>query len=152
MTLAAILFDLCLFSETAMVIRFLKNIVFVLSCVLGFQSLAQTGELPMTGLRRWEAATIGEHSTELVVRFDRPISHVRSWLFLVHNGKVVETIHPRLEAAPNVLFARIQTPAPGLYSARWVVCPEGSNDRYNGEFSFTIGQAEKYTPAPSRRK
>ena len=60
---------------------------------------------------------------------------------LVRDGKVVATVHPRLEAQPNVLFARIQTPMTGRYIVRWTVCPEGSNDRYDGEFPLTIGEA-----------
>jgi hypothetical protein len=92
------------------------------------------------GLFEWESVTIGERGTEVLLQFDRPISHERSTLFLVLNGKVIETIHPRLEASPKVLFARIQTPTPGAYVLRWTVCPQGSNDRYDGEFPFSVGQ------------
>src|SRR5260370_40295964 len=87
-----------------------------------------------------ESVTIGARGTEVFIQFDRPISHERSTLFLVHNGKVIETIHPRLEASPKVLFARIQTPTQGAYVLRWTVCPQGSNDRYDGEIPFTVGQ------------
>jgi hypothetical protein len=88
-----------------------------------------------------QSVTIGERSTELLLRFDRPINHVTSFLSLVRDGRIIETVHFRLESAPNVLFARIQTPAPGNYIVRWTVCPAGSNDRYDGELPFTVGQA-----------
>jgi hypothetical protein len=125
--------------EAAMATRHLRLIAPVV-LLLSLQSPAQTAELDAAAPRRWESATIDERGTELLVRFDRPISHERSWLFLLRNGDVVETIHPRLQAAPNVLFARIRTPPTGDYVVRWIVCPEGSNDRYDGEFPFTVGR------------
>jgi hypothetical protein len=107
-------------------------------CLLGFQAHSQTAELDTTRPLRMEGVTIDERGTEVFIQFDRPISHERSSLFLVHDGKIVETIHPRLEASPKVLFARIATPMSGAYMLRWTVCPQGSNDRYDGEFTFTI--------------
>ena len=85
-----------------------------------------------------ESVTINEKSTEIIVKFDRPISHERSSLVHLLKGKIVDTLHPRLQAEPNVLFARIGTHESGDYLVRWVVCPQGSNDRYDGEFTFTI--------------
>jgi len=112
----------------------------VLSLLSVAQSHAQTAAPKPAGPLRLESVTIGDRGTELVIRFDRPISHTQSWLSVVRDGKVVATIYPRLESAPTVLFARIQTPMPGNYIVRWTVCPEGSNDRYDGEFPFTVGQ------------
>ena len=126
--------------ETVMVARHCRDIALAVLCLLGFQAHAQTAQPDTTRPLRMESVTIGERGTEVFVQFDRPISHERSSLFLVHNGKVIETIHPRLEASPKVLFARIQTPTPGAYVLRWTVCPQGSNDRYDGEFPFTVGQ------------
>jgi hypothetical protein len=122
-----------------MTARYLATITLFILGLLSHQSHAQTTAAKATGPVRMESATISGRGTELLVRFDRPISHERSWLTLVRDGKVVLVMHPRLGAAPNVLFARIQTPLPGNYIVRWTVCPEGSNDRYDGEFVFTIG-------------
>ena len=108
-------------------------------CWLGLQAHAQAADRDTRPLRM-ESVTIGERGTEVLLQFDRPISHERSTLFLVLNGKVIETIHPRLEASPKVLFARIQTSTPGAYVLRWTVCPQGSNDRYDGEFPFAVRQ------------
>src|SRR5262245_44326161 len=125
----------------AMIARYLFIITPLAFCLVSPQSDAQTAALKAAESIRLESVTIGERSTELLIRFDRPISHGQSWISLIREGKVVATIYPRLEAAPNVLFARIQTPGPGNYIVRWTVCPEGHNDRYDGEFPLTIGRA-----------
>jgi hypothetical protein len=133
-----------------MVVRSLRVIVLILFYSVSLQSHAQTAGNQSAGPIRLESVTINEHATELLVRFDRPISHSLSSLSLVRDGKIVATPHPRLEAAPNVLFARIPTPATGNYMVRWTVCPEGTNDRYDGEFSFTVGTATATTADRSR--
>jgi hypothetical protein len=117
-----------------------RAIALAVLCWLGLQAHAQAADRDTLRPLRMESVTIGERGTEVLLQFDRPISHERSTLFLVLNGKVIETIHPRLEASPKVLFARIQTPTPGAYVLRWTVCPQGSNDRYDGEFPFKVGQ------------
>ena len=122
-----------------MTARYLRAIAVGALCLLSFQSKAQSTKPDATTLIGLESVTIGERGTELLLRFDRPINHARSWISLSRDGRIVGTIHFRLEAAPNVLFARIQTPAPGNYIARWKVCPEGSDDRYEGEIPFTVG-------------
>jgi hypothetical protein len=124
-----------------MLASFLRVVAFAVSCSLALQLHAQTSAPKSTDPIRLESVTISERGTELLVRFNRPISHQLSWLSLVRAGKVVATVHPRLEAQPNVLFARIQTPMTGRYIVRWTVCPEGSNDRYDGEFPLTVGEA-----------
>jgi hypothetical protein len=132
-----------------MVVRSLRVIALVLLCLVSLKSHAQTAGKQSMGPIRMERVAINEHATELLVRFDRPIRHSLSSLTLVHDGKTVATPHPRLEAAPNVLFARIPTPAAGNYIVRWTVCPEGSNDRYDGEFSFTVGGMQATAAEPS---
>jgi len=133
-----------------MVVRSLRAVALVLLYSVSLQSHAQTAGKQSTSPIRLESVTINEHATELLVRFDRPISHSLSSLSLVRDGKIVATPHPRLEAAPNVLFAKIPTPATGNYTVRWTVCPEGTNDRYDGEFAFTIGNTTASTADRSR--
>jgi methionine-rich copper-binding protein CopC len=126
--------------ETVMVARALRLIALAGFWMLGLQSPSHAQAMaakPATPIRM-DSVTINELGTELLVRFDRPISHEQSSLSLIHAGKIVSTLHPRLQAQPNVLFVRIPTPAAGHYHVRWTVCPEGGNDRYDGEFSFTI--------------
>jgi len=135
-----------------MVSHSLRVIGLVVICALGLQSHAQTAGHKSTSPLRLESVTIGELGTEVRVQFDRPISHGLSWLSLVRDGKVVANMHPRLEAAPNVLFARFQTPTAGNYIVRWTVCPEGSNDRYDGEFPITVGDAAASTANYPRKE
>ena len=124
-----------------MITSFLRAVAFAVSCSLTMQLHAQTAAPKSTDPIHLESVTISERGTELLVRFDRPISHGLSSLSLVRDGRIVATAHPRLEAQPNVLFARIQTPMTGRYIVHWTVCPEGSNDRYDGEFPLTVGDA-----------
>jgi hypothetical protein len=125
-----------------------RVLALVVLCWLGLQAHVQAADRDTPRPLRMESVTIGERGTEVLLQFDRPISHERSTLFLVLNGKVIETIHPRLEASPKVLFARIQTPMEGAYVLRWTVCPQGSNDRYDGEFPFTVGQVAASAGVP----
>jgi len=126
----------------------LRILVAAALCVVDVQAQAQTQARTQAQTNTADDArslalqsvTIGDQGTELLLRFNRPISHERSWLWVIHDGRVVATIHFRLESEPNVLFARIRTPSPGAYVARWSTCPEGSNDRYEGEFPFTVSQ------------
>jgi len=124
-----------------MTARHLRTIAVGVLCLLGLPAHAQSTKQDAPTSIGLQSVTIGERGTELLLRFDRPINHVTSWLSLVRDGQIIETVHFRLQSAPNVLFARIQTPAPGNYIVRWTVCPAGSNDRYDGELPFTIGHA-----------
>lgn len=123
---------------TAYLFRFILAVVF---WSITLHSLAQPVERRDTVVHRMASVTINGNAIELLIRFDRPISHERSWLSLVRDGKAIETMHARLEAAPNVLFARIRTPQPGDYKVRWVMCPEKGDERYDGEFPLTVGPA-----------
>jgi hypothetical protein len=140
---------LTLWPEAVMTARYLRVIAVGALCLLSLQAHAQWAKPDATTSIGLQSVTIGERGTELLLRFDRPINHARSWLSLIRDSRIVETIHFRLEAAPNVLFARIQTPAPGNYIARWTVCPEGSDDRYEGELPFTIGHVAASVAEPA---
>jgi hypothetical protein len=43
------------------------------------------------------------------VRFDRPVDHHKSTLVIKQGDKVIERLRPRLESAPEVLFAAAPT-------------------------------------------
>ena len=61
-------------------------------------------------------AHIGRKSSAFFVRFDRPVDHRKSTLVIKQGDKVIERLHPRLELAPEVLFAAAPTLPPGDYS------------------------------------
>jgi hypothetical protein len=137
--------------EAEMTRRALRRFSLGVLCLFGLQVAAQADEMGPSSPLRMESVTIGEHGTEIVIKFDRPISHERSSLLLLLDGKIVQTIRPRLQAAPNVLFARIATPARGNYLLRWTVCPQGNNDRYDGDLTFTIGHITPHAAGDLRQ-
>lgn len=66
-------------------------------------------------------AVVGEPSSAFFVRFDRPIDHIKSSLSVWRGDELIEHLQPRLESAPEVLFARAPTLPPGSYFLRWAV-------------------------------
>lgn len=80
-------------------------------------------------------AIIDGRSSAFYVRFDRPVDHGDSRLAVLRDGKVIEILHPRLESAPEVLFARAPTLPPGRYALHWRV---GGAPRLEGEIPFTV--------------
>jgi hypothetical protein len=82
---------------------------------------------------------IGELGADLMLRFDPLLGRVKSRLSVIYDGQIIETIHFRLETVPDVLFARIRTPAPGDYIVRWTVWLEGRDEGYEVELPFTVG-------------
>jgi methionine-rich copper-binding protein CopC len=80
-------------------------------------------------------AVIDGRSSAFYVRFDRPVDHADSRLALMRHGKVIEILHPRLESAPEVLFARAPTLPPGAYALHWRV---GGVPQLEGQIPFTV--------------
>jgi len=83
-------------------------------------------------------AVIGEPSSEFFVRFDRPIDHQRSTLAIYRNDTRVERLVPRLDSAPDVLFARAPTLSPGTYTLRWAVSTPTGAKVLEGSIPFTV--------------
>ncbi len=82
-------------------------------------------------------AIVGGASSAYFVRFDRPVDHVGSRLSIRRDGQLVQVLHPRLESAPQVLFARAPTLPPGDYTLHWrVITP--ANEAVEGEIPFTV--------------
>jgi methionine-rich copper-binding protein CopC len=85
-------------------------------------------------------ATFNGQSTAFSVRFDKPVDHVHSVLVIKRAGEVVETLQPRLQSAPQVLFARAPTLAPGKYQLYWQVRTMTDVDTSEGEIPFTVSK------------
>ena len=83
-------------------------------------------------------AVIARRSSEFFVRFDRPIDHVHSTLDIMRDGKSVERLHPRLESAPEVLFARAPTLPAGDYKLHWSVRTMTGVNATQGDIPFTV--------------
>lgn len=83
-------------------------------------------------------AVIGEPGSAFYVRFDRPIDHIHSSLSIWRDGQLVEHLQPRLESAPEVLFARAPTLPPGAYVLRWAVRTMQDVKVIQGDIPFTV--------------
>ena len=84
------------------------------------------------------SAVIGGRGSEFFVRFDKPVDHIHSTLAITRDGKLVEQLHPRLESAPDVLFARVSTLPAGDYKLHWEVRTMAGVDRIKGDIPFTV--------------
>ncbi|WP_422012663.1 hypothetical protein [Reyranella sp.] len=107
--------------------------------LLGLFGLAgpiQADELRVLDSAPKADAVIGGRSSAFYVRFNRPVDHEDSRLAIKRDGRIIEVLHPRLESAPDVLFARAPTLQPGRYSLHWLV---GGSPQFDGEIPFTVG-------------
>jgi hypothetical protein len=56
----------------------------------------------------------------------------------MRDGTLVERLTPRLESAPEVLFARAPTLPPGSYLLHWAVRTMAKVDVIQGDIPFTV--------------
>ena len=83
-------------------------------------------------------ARIGRRSSAFFVRFDRPVDHRKSTLVLKQGDKVIERLTPRLESAPEVLFAEAPTLPPGDYTLHWAVITLQGEKTVSGDIPFQV--------------
>ena len=83
-------------------------------------------------------AHIGRKSSAFFVRFDRPVDHIKSTLVIKQGDKVIERLHPRLESAPEVLFASAPTLPPGNYMLHWAVITVQGTKAIEGDIPFSV--------------
>lgn len=83
-------------------------------------------------------ARIGPKSSAFFVRFDRPVDHIKSTLVIKQGDTVIERLHPRLESAPEVLFAAAPTLPPGSYMLRWAVITLQGTKAISGDIPFQV--------------
>lgn len=83
-------------------------------------------------------AHIGRRSSAFFVRFDRPVDHRKSTLVIKQGDKVIERLHPRLESAPEVLFAAAPTLPPGDYMLHWAVITLQGTKAIEGDIPFKV--------------
>jgi methionine-rich copper-binding protein CopC len=84
------------------------------------------------------SAVISSRTSAFYVRFDRPVDHVRSSLTIMRDGKLVERLEPRLDSAPEVLFARAPTLAEGNYTLHWEVRTLAGSEVDKGDIPFSV--------------
>lgn len=107
-----------------------------LAGLLGVTGSVKAQELRVLDSAPKADAVVGGRSSAFYVRFNRPVDHEDSRLAIKRDGGIIEVLHPRLESAPEVLFARAPTLQPGRYSLHWLV---GGSPQFDGEIPFTVG-------------
>jgi methionine-rich copper-binding protein CopC len=83
-------------------------------------------------------AQIGRRSSEFFVRFDRPVDHIKSRLVIKQGDRTIEILHPRLESAPEVLFAQAPTLPAGDYLLHWSVITLQGAHVVEGDIPFKV--------------
>jgi methionine-rich copper-binding protein CopC len=97
---------------------------------------------PMQMLETLPAAQtiVDRNHAQYVVRFDGPVDHRASRLVITQGGKVVRTLTPLLDAAPDVLFASGTRLPSGDYQLNWSAKSMPDGDFTNGSIQFTVGR------------
>jgi methionine-rich copper-binding protein CopC len=110
----------------------------VVGLLLGFVSAASAQDVRVVESAPKASAMIEGRSSEFFVRFDRPVDHIHSQLAITRNGQLVEKLVPRLESAPEVLYARAPTLPAGDYDLNWRVKTMTGTDVSQGNIPFTV--------------
>ena len=66
-------------------------------------------------------ATVSGESTQYSVRFDGPVDHERSRLWIAQHGNVLQLLAPRLNSAPSTLYSGARRLPAGDYELHWEV-------------------------------
>ncbi len=96
-------------------------------------------------LETWPAANtaVDSISDGFLVRFNQPVDHINSRLIVKRDGETVETLQPRLQSSPSVLFARAPTLPAGSYTLHWLVKTVQDVRVEQGDIPFSIGPPTK---------
>ena len=85
-----------------------------------------------------DRAVLNNASGEFYVRFDRPVDHIRSLMFVKQDGVVIRALHPRFKTEPDVLFAMALPLPSGAYSFHWSVRSLAGTEVLEGEVPFSV--------------
>lgn len=87
-------------------------------------------------------AVLSSLSDGFFVRFNQPIDHIKSRLLIKRGPEIVEALVPRLQSAPDVLFARAPSLQNGNYTLHWVVKAVADIRILEGEVPFSISLSQ----------
>ncbi len=79
-------------------------------------------------------------NTQYVVRFDGPVDHRTSVLFITRGSVVVETLPPSHDTQTNVLAAAAPRLPAGQYVLHWVVRSFPDGEETDGSSGFAVPQ------------
>jgi methionine-rich copper-binding protein CopC len=85
-----------------------------------------------------DRAVLNNASGEFYVRFNQPVDHIRSLMFVKRDGVVVRTLHPRFKTEPDVLFAMALPLPSGAYTFHWSVRSMAGTEVLEGEVPFSV--------------
>jgi methionine-rich copper-binding protein CopC len=107
--------------------------------ILGFGDAEARPRHVRSSVPAAEAIIKGPHA-EYAIRFDGPVDHMASHMEIVQSGRVVQSLTPLADSAPEVLFASGEAPAPGHYILRWWVRSPEDGDVTSGEIPFSVAR------------
>ena len=83
-------------------------------------------------------AVVDGRNAQYFVRFDGPVDHRASRLLITQGSRTIESLHPLLDAAPEVLFGSAPRLPAGQYELHWWAksLPEG--DITEGSIQFIV--------------
>lgn len=84
-------------------------------------------------------AILDGRNLQFVVRFDSPVDHAAARLDVIQDGRVIRSLTPLMDSAPDVLFAATAELPPGRYVLRWHVGATFGGDAADGQIPFSIG-------------
>ena len=84
-----------------------------------------------------EAIISGRHA-EYSIHFDGPVDHTASRLEVVQSGRVIQSLVPLGDSAPDVLFASGEAPSPGRYLLHWQVRSPQDGIISSGDIPFSV--------------
>ncbi len=83
-------------------------------------------------------AIMDGEQTEFFVRFDAPVDHGASVLSVLRDGRIVQTLHPRLNSQPNTLYSGVRHLEAGAYVLHWMARLMQGSDVSQGDIAFSV--------------
>jgi len=122
-----------------MELRHWSTVMLVLMGIVAMTAGARADDLKVLETGPAVNAVLDSVSDGFFVRFNQPVDHINSPLLVKRGSEVMETLTPRLQSNPNVLFARAATLPPGSYTLHWVVKTIADARIEQGDVPFSIG-------------
>jgi methionine-rich copper-binding protein CopC len=113
------------------------RLIFAVSVLVVSGSLCPTAE---AGSQPVAQAIISARHAEYVIRFDHLVDHTASRVEITQSGHVIQLLPALVNAAPDVLYASGEAPAPGQYMLHWHARSLADGTFSDGEIPFTVPQ------------
>jgi methionine-rich copper-binding protein CopC len=107
-------------------------------CLLMFVPVVAARPMKMMESNPAAGTAVEGRNAQYFVRFDGPVDHRNSRLWITQGSRVVATLHPSLDAAPEVLFASNPRLPQGDYELHWGVRSMPDGDVTEGSVPFAV--------------